>query len=151
MDWLEILNTKKLALLGQIVRRKGYVTEEQIREALEYQKTLENRLPLGEILVLKGYITEENLLGAISEQSGIPCLSPFDYDVGDNISLIIQKEIVERYKVFPLDKKNNILWLVIADPYNREMFAVIKDLTLCKIIPFLALKTEIEKAIEEFY
>ena len=151
MDWLEILNNRKLALLGQIVRRKGYVTEEQIRDALEYQSSMRNRLPLGEILVLKGYITEENLLGAISEQSGIPCLSPFDYNVGESISLVLEKEIVMRYKVLPLDKEANILWLIISDPYNKEMFKIVRDLTSCKIVPFLALKSNIEKAIEEFY
>ncbi len=151
MDWLRVLKQKRTQLIGQIVRRKGYVTEEQIKEALEYQKQLEHKLPLGEILILKGFIDEEVLLGAISSQSGLPYLSPFDYDVDERMFLMIPKEVAVRESIFPLDKKADILWVVVYDPYNEELFLKLKDLTGCKIIPFLSTKTEIQKAIEEFY
>ena len=151
MDWLKVLSSKKLQLIGQIVRRKGFVTEEQIREALEYQAKTNNRLLLGEILVLKGFIDEETLLGAISSQAGLPCLSPFDYEIDERLFLLIPRDIAEKYMIFPLDKYSDILWLVVNDPYNKEMFLQIKDLTGCKIMPLLATKSEIKKAIEEFY
>ncbi len=151
MDWLKVLSGKKKQLIGQIVRRKGYVSEEQIREALRYQQELSEKLPLGEILVLKGFIDENKLLGAISAQSGVPYLSPFDYDVDKRLFLLIPKSVAERYIIFPLDRKADLLWLVVSDPYDREMFLHIRDLTGCKIMPFLATKEEIRRAIEEFY
>ncbi len=151
MDWLKVLSTKKMQLIGQIVRRKGYVSEQQIREALEYQKQIDNRLPLGEILVMKGFIDEETLLGAISSQSGLPCISPFDYEIDEKLFLIIPKDIALRYLIFPLDRFSDLLWLVVNNPYDKEMFVQIKDLTGCKIIPFLSTKEEIRRAIEELY
>ncbi len=151
MDWLKVFPSKRLQLIGQIVRRKGYVTEEQIREALRYQSEIDHRLALGEILVMKGFIDEETLLGAISSQCGLPCISPFNYEIDERLFLLIPKEIAEKYIIFPLDRYSDLLWLVVNDPYNEEMFLQVRDLTGCKIMPFLATKTEIKKAIEEFY
>ncbi len=151
MDWVAILTTRKMQLLGQILRRKGYVSEEQIKEALEYQKRLPEKRPLGEILVIKGFISEDVLLSAISSQSGLPCVSPFDYQINEKVFLVLPKELALRYTVFPMDRQSDILWLAVNDPYNVNTFVQLKELTGCKIVPFLSTKSDILMAIEEFY
>lgn len=49
------------AKLGEIAIRKRYITEAQLKEALEIQAAQGNRQKLGEILLEKGFITREQL------------------------------------------------------------------------------------------
>lgn len=56
--------------LGQILREKGYISEAELQEALEFQKMggSDHYRPLGDILVLMGAITEAQLQEALTAQ-----------------------------------------------------------------------------------
>ena len=54
--------------LGQILCENGFLTQSDLKEALEEQKRYKNRL-LGQILVELGYITAEQLIDALLIQA----------------------------------------------------------------------------------
>ena len=58
--------------LGELMREQGYVTEEQVKEALQIQgRTGENRL-LGQILVSRGFATTPQVQVALARQKQSP-------------------------------------------------------------------------------
>lgn len=149
MDWAFEIKHRKRELIGQIVRRKGYVTEDQVKEALSVQK--ERGGTIGDILISKGYVTEDQLVSALSSQSGIPFVNLADFIVSENVLLLLEREFVEKHLVFPLYKAENILWVAFADPYNDFVVQEIKNLTGLKIVPVLATRGQILEAMAQHY
>lgn len=74
------MNKKKR--LGDLLFELGYITEEQVNEAIKIQKTTGKRL--GRIFVELGYITEESLLNILELQLGIPRINLDLIDVDMN-------------------------------------------------------------------
>lgn len=64
-DENEIFGGGSSSFIGEMAEKFGYVTAEQVREALEQQRRMEQsggeRIPLGQLLVRRGLITEEQL------------------------------------------------------------------------------------------
>ena len=56
--------------IGQILMNKGYLNQQQLTEALEYQCKLPSSsyMPVGKILVEFGYVTETQVQEALNQQ-----------------------------------------------------------------------------------
>ena len=56
--------------IGQILIHKGYLNQQQLTEALEYQCKLPSSsyMPIGKILVEFGYVTENQVQQALNQQ-----------------------------------------------------------------------------------
>lgn len=63
--------------IGQRLIRKGYISQDELKDALDYQQRLPRMLhkPLGEILIELGYLTREQLEEALSESQPQRALS----------------------------------------------------------------------------
>ena len=61
--------------LGEILVQVGYITEEQLDNALMLQKSSEKKRMLGEVLIELGYVKEEEILSELSRQLQVPVLS----------------------------------------------------------------------------
>ena len=55
--------------VGDLLVQKGYITEDQLSQALEEQR--EQKGKLGEVLISMGLVTEEQFSGVICAQLGI--------------------------------------------------------------------------------
>src|SRR5450759_1513539 len=51
--------------LGELLIQAGYLTKEQLNEALKEQRTLESQEPLGKILVRMHLVREENIINVL--------------------------------------------------------------------------------------
>ncbi len=149
MDWASTLTRKRKELIGQIVKRKGFVSDEQIKEAIDFQH--KHGGPIGEILVKLGFINEDNLVGALAEQFGIPYMPPSHYDIDEKMALVLPKELMLEHFFIPVSKEADILWVIFANPLDKQGIESLKDITGCKIVPFLAKKEDIIAAINELY
>jgi hypothetical protein len=60
--------------VGQLLIRKGYITADELQDAMDYQFRLPRILhkPIGEILVLLGYITQQQLEETLKEKQSPP-------------------------------------------------------------------------------
>jgi hypothetical protein len=54
--------------LGRILRQQGLVTDAQVREALQIQKSEGRHRSLGEILVARGWVTEDQVARCVENQ-----------------------------------------------------------------------------------
>ncbi|HYM68204.1 MAG TPA: ATPase, T2SS/T4P/T4SS family, partial [bacterium] len=103
-------------LLGEIVVRQGWVTREQVKDALQLQQR--NGAPLGRILVNMQALTEEQLARALALQWNLPYTNLPDRDVDPESAHLLPAYLARRHGVVPIRRANNRLIVAIADPAN---------------------------------
>lgn len=139
--------------IGEILRKNGVVSRDQIRIALIEQKKRNEHL--GRILVRLGFATEaiirDVLGGALGQQS-----TDLSIVVPDSEAIKrIPKEMARRYRLLPLtyDKNQNHLSVAMADTFNVVAIDQINALLGgdVEITASLAGEAEIQKAIDQFY
>lgn len=141
------MNSKKR--LGDLLVELGYITEEQVNEAIKIQKTTGKRL--GRIFVELGYITEEGLLNILELQLGIPRINLDLIDVDMNAVSTISEGLAKKYNLIPIKFRDEKLVVAMSDPLN--IFAE-EDVALAsgyKIDVGIAMEEEIADAIAKYY
>lgn len=122
---------KQKIRLDKILLDLGYVTEKQIMQALQRQKSHGGRF--GSHLVYYKFITEEQLAHALSMQQEIPAFSPDKQQIQYNAVKRVPAELAERHLLLPIrfDKETGSLSLAIADPGNTEGIEAAKRMFRC--------------------
>src|SRR5689334_12601613 len=101
--------------LGELLVRKGMVTETQLAEGLRAQQLFGGRL--GTNLVELGYLTEHALAQFLSEQTGLPAIGAADLEnIPPTVTKAIPREVVVRHKIIPLSLHQRRLRVAMADP-----------------------------------
>jgi type IV pilus assembly protein PilB len=59
--------------IGDLLRKEGYITANQLEHALQVQK--KSKMRLGRILVKLGHIDEETILNVLSRLHGFPAVT----------------------------------------------------------------------------
>ena len=135
----------KRIYLGELLANLGLVTEAQVREALQIQKT--ERKKLGQVLVEKGWITEANLINTLSLQLGVPKITP-------NAGLIDRQQLkgtnpafLRKNEILPAFKQGDELTVIMADPLNEDRVRELEKTFRCRIQPAIAAASDIQQAI----
>lgn len=135
-------------LLGEILRRRGAVTGDQLREALRLKEPGER---IGQALVRLGWAREEDVLAALAEQMRLPLVDLSEARVDAALSQPgIVKTIFER-KVLPLERANGAVRVAVSDPLDLEALDDLRLLLGCDVEPVLARPSEIERLIKLHY
>lgn len=139
--------------IGEILLNEGVITQEQLNEAINLQKKEGGKL--GEILTKLGYVTEEQILIALSKQLLIPYISSASDRLkpasDQNLEDLIPYDFAIKNYVLPLSRNLNSLTVVLNDPLDLMLIDNLKKLSGCEINPVVAAKSDILKAIENFY
>ncbi len=135
--------------LGEILVKRGKVTTAQLSDALARQAKAHKLL--GEILVSMKVLEEEDIVAALVMQCGVPYLAVNKYDIPAEVLKLIPESKVREHCLLPVDQSTGVLSVVMADPLRQEVILQLGEITRFKIIPFIATKTEIEKAITRYY
>lgn len=135
--------------IGQVLIQRGVITLEQLKEALRVQK--ESNGLLGDILTKLGFTTEEEIAQALAIQHDFPYLPLANYEIDQEVVKLIPESLARKYHFLPIDKMNDILTIVMANPLDSNAIEEIATLTKCKIELFVATYTEIREAMERYY
>ncbi len=136
--------------IGEVLKEYGYITEEQIKKALEYQKSNQDKR-LGDILMLLGFVTESQMLEALGKRLGIKKISFNDIPIDVEAVKIIPKNLCLKYNLIAFSKDGGHLKVAINDPLN---YYAIEDVRLLANLPieiYLCEKTMIISAIDYYY
>ena len=139
-------------LIGDILVGSGAITPEQLNQAIETQKKTGGYL--GEILLSLGFIQEEAFAYALSLQYGqdLPFMNLDKHTLTPDVIQLVPKDFVNRYRVVPVDRFQNILTLAIADPEKiDEVSQKITELTGMKVEIFLTTTDQLNKAIAKYF
>jgi DNA-binding response OmpR family regulator len=107
--------------LDEILMRLGYVTEDELKQALLRQKAHGGRL--GSHLLYFKFISEDELVQALSAQYDVPGFRLDEHDISRKAVKTLPLEVAEDHQVLPIDfdKKKSVLKLAVVDPTDQKM------------------------------
>ena len=141
--------SKETKKIGTILVEKGLLSEDKLEIALKIQKESKNKL--GEILVNSGWIQESDLINVLSKQMGFPYVPLGDLLLDPKIPALIKENLARKHILIPIKIENGRLVVSMSDPLNVYALDDIRIATGYGVIPYIAGKKEILKAIEFYY
>ena len=137
------------AKLGEILVRENLITSQQLREALEYQRSNGGRL--GSNLVKLGMISDDVITAVLSRQYGVPSINLDLFQIEGETIKLISHEVSLKYSVLPISKVGATLTLAMADPTNVFAMDDIKFMTGLNVEPVIASEASLQIAIGKYY
>ncbi|MDY6855186.1 MAG: type IV-A pilus assembly ATPase PilB [Thermodesulfobacteriota bacterium] len=135
--------------LGELLVRKNIITEEQLEKALEDQRNNGGRL--GQALIRLGFLKESDLTYFLSIQYNVPTIDISEYEIDLEVIKLVPVDIVEKYRVIPVEKTDSALMLAVEDPSNIFAIDDVKFLTGLNVEVFVASDSSIRSAIDKYY
>jgi len=135
--------------LGQLLCEKSYLDDTGLENALLQQK--QHGRKLGQILLELGYISQAQLNEALAEQAGIERAELDDVSISSDVLGLVPAELVSKYNVLPLSKKDGSLTVAMADPFETQAIEDLRLVTGCAIHRCYGNIAEMERAILKFY
>jgi type IV pilus assembly protein PilB len=135
--------------LGEILLKENLISPEQLKQALEHQKSNGGRL--GNTLVKLGFLSDDEVTAVLSRQYGVPSINLSYFEVDPSVIKLIPMETAIKYQVLPLSRVGSSLTLAMVDPTNVFAMDDIKFMTGFNIEPVVASETAITEAIKKHY
>ncbi len=136
--------------IGQVLTQNGYVTEEQVNEALAYQKS-HPELRLGAVFLKLGYVTELQLLEALSKRMELELVDLKQYLVDPAAVEKLPRQIAERYCLIAISAAGGSLKIAMSDPLNLYAIEDVRQIAQMSVVVALAPTDAIHEAIEYYY
>lgn len=138
--------------IGELLKESGYITDEQVGQALAYQKENKDKgMRLGAILIELGFVTEQQTLEALAMRFGLEIVDLNGYSVNIDAVSKIPQQLAKKYNMLAIDQNENVLLVVTNDPLDFYGFEDIRQVTGMQIEPVLSQKAALEKAIGFYY
>jgi type IV pilus assembly protein PilB len=137
------------AKLGETLLRENLITPQQLKEALDYQRTNGGRL--GSTLVKLGMLSDEEVTAVLSRQYGVPSVNLDLFEVDEGAIKLISQETAKKYMVLPLSRVGPTLTLAMVDPTNVLAIDDIKFMTGLQVEPVIVSEAALSEAIERYY
>lgn len=145
-------NTANKKLLGDYLIEAGIINEQQLEEALEYQKQMlkqGNVGLLGQTLVELGYCTSKDIMLALAMKDGVPFMV-LDKDMIDEKAVsLLSYEVMLRYKAVPIGFENEKLLVAMIHPTDIIAIDDLHILTGYDIQPIIIPDYQLEAALEQ--
>src|SRR5947209_15026662 len=137
------------AKLGEILVRENLLSAQQLREALDYQRSHGGRL--GFNLVKMGLVSDDMITAVLSRQYGVPSVNLELFDIEPSVIRRIPQEVAQKYSVLPLSRVGASLTLAMVDPTNVFAMDDIKFMTSLNIEPVGVSEASVQEAIAKYY
>src|SRR5213082_2672940 len=137
------------AKLGEILVRENLLSAQQLREALDYQRSHGGRL--GFNLVKMGLVSDDMITAVLSRQYGVPSVNLELFDIEASVIRLIPQEVAQKYSVLPLSRVGASLTLAMVDPTNVFAMDDIKFMTGLNIEPVVVSEASVQEAIAKYY
>ena len=147
------MNEKTASLrLDEILVRDGLVTEEQVKEVLQYQK--ENGGRIGSLLMSHGFVDETGLVKALSKQCGCDGVVLSDLEIPDIVIRFVPRNIANARKVLPFDydPESDTLKVACEEPQDKNLVDELRFILRGKQVKlFIAAESSLKDAIKRYY
>ncbi|HYE73913.1 MAG TPA: ATPase, T2SS/T4P/T4SS family, partial [Blastocatellia bacterium] len=135
--------------LGEILIRQNLLTPEQLKQAVDHQRS--HGEGLCSSLVSLGFITEKEITSALSRQYGVPAIDCSTVVVDESLTRLVPREVAQKYCVIPVARRGATLTLAMSDPANVYAMDDIKFVTGFSIEPVVASELSVRQAIDRSY
>jgi type IV pilus assembly protein PilB len=114
----------------------GLLTAQQVEELLEKQKKEGTRFI--KLVVEKAYVTENDLVVAMGRVLNTPPVNVSRLMVPPDLADLVSRDMAANYKVLPVARLGNKLFLAMADPLNVLAVDDVKRMTKLDVAPMIA-------------
>ena len=135
--------------LGDLLTSVGLITEDQLKAALEAQKTSHKRL--GTVLIEEGIISEQHLIETLEMQLGIDFIDLSRVHIPMDLAQVLPKAIAKKHSVVPVRLEKDELVLAMADPLNFVAIEDANTATRRRVSPRIATAAAVDRAIATLY
>lgn len=136
--------------IGEVLTEKGYVTEEQITQALAYQKEHRDKR-VGQILMELGFVTENQVLEALASKLHVEIVEVAQLTVEVEAVAMVDKNLAEKNLILPVRVREHNMTLVTNDPLNYFALEEVRQQTGCQLEILLSEEAPLKQAISYYY
>lgn len=144
------LSNRKLRL-GDILIEQGYITQEQLDDALKKQKKSKKRL--GDYLVSEGILSDSDIAKALHIQLGIEIVELRGMKIDPDVISLVNGSVLRKHNVLPIgfNKNTNELLLAMSDPLDMVAQDDISIITNCTIEPRISTSGAINAVLDKYF
>jgi type II secretory ATPase GspE/PulE/Tfp pilus assembly ATPase PilB-like protein len=102
--------------LGDLLKSKGLIDDDQIRVALIQQKVTGDLL--GDVFLKQDFVSSRELGQALAEQAGLEFADLTEYPVSEEALRAVPRDLAEKNGFIPMDIDNGRLTIGITNPSN---------------------------------
>lgn len=140
--------------IGQYMVNEGVITEEQLQHVLDVKK--EENVPgkfFGDYVIELGYVTDVQFAQVLAKKLNVPFVDLNDPEVNIDIEAVkkIPEALAKKHTIIAIKVTGKRLTVASHDPVNFYIFEDIKVSTGMDVVPVLATKEAITKAIGKSY
>ena len=114
----------------------GLLTGAQVEELLEKQKKEGTRFI--KLVVEKAYVTENDLVVSMGRVLNTPPVNVARMGIPPEVAELVPKDMANNYKVLPVSRLGNRLYLAMADPLNVLAVDDVKRTSKLDVTPLIA-------------
>lgn len=135
--------------IGELLKSKGLVTEEQTRVAMS-QQAVTGAL-MGDTLVNLGFVSSRDIAQALSEQEGLEFIDLEYYPVSEEALKLFPREVAEGNSFLPLSVKDGVVSIGITSPTNLRAMDIVRRVTGKKAAVYMVDTESYYEKLEKTY
>ncbi len=137
-------------LLGEILVKKSYITQDQLNQALKDPACQEEML--GKTLVSRGLVKEIDIIKVLAEQFNLPFhLHLKEVQISTDAVKAVPAKFVQHYGFMPISLEGQVLTVAIYNPMDVWLAENIKINLGFQVARVLTSRHEVETAIHKYY
>lgn len=134
-------------MCGEILVRRRILTTADVDRALIEQGRV--MLPLLSTVLRMGWSNEGALAAVLSEQAGVPGVELAACAIDTEVLGLVPQDLARSHHILPLARKDKSLQLAVASAEQHAMLDEIAFATGLEVLPFVALRGPLDRAIDE--
>ena len=143
-------NVYRNVRLGDVLKEYGYITEEQLQQALNYQKDHKG-VRIGTALIEMGLITEPQMLKALAERLQLEVVDVSELHVEIEAVGKIPVDMAQRYKIMGVGVEDDVLTVLTNDPLNFYGMEDVRQVSGMNLEVLLCESQVLDNAIRYYY
>ncbi len=136
--------------IGDILVEKGYVTPDQMNQALAWQKEHRDKR-VGQILMELGFVSESQVLDALASRLHLNIVDVAQLSVDLQAVGKVSREVCEKNLILPVSLRGHNMEIVTNDPLNYFALEEVRQQTGCHLEISLSEEEPLRKAISYYF
>ena len=131
--------------IADVLIEDGLLLPSQLAEAMDLQKKQGGRLL--KLLTDKQYVTEQDMVISMGRCLDVPPVNLSKMRVPEEVQELVPKDMARQYKLAPVCKLGNKLFVAMADPLNVLALDDLRQRTKLEIIPMITTERSVTEAL----
>ena len=140
--------------MGDLLVEAGTITQDQLTQALNVQKTEKKGQRLGVVLMDLGFTDEKQIMKALCSQLKLQPVDLSNIRIPEEITKLTEEAVLRKHNLIPFqfhEKNPNVIKVAMSDPLDIRAMDDISIITGLQIERYVATPSDIAAAIDRYY